>query len=98
MESYHFVGLITVIVTIIFWLIVVNRIDRIEDKINKLLKTQTESKKPKNIRKWHDEYVGDCPSCNRVVRFAQKHCNNCTRLLDWSEVLEFPTDDDDDDE
>ena len=65
-------------------------------KLNQLLKPQTDPQKPKNIRKWHDEYVGDCPACSRVVRFAQKHCHNCIQLLDWSEVLKMPTENDDD--
>lgn len=65
-------------------------------KLNKLLKPQTNAQKPKNLRRWRDEYVGDCPSCNRVVRFAQKHCHNCIQLLDWSEVLKLPTKDDQD--
>lgn len=95
MESYHFVGLITVAAVSIYCFVIINQINRIEDKINKLLKTQTEPKKPKNIRKWHDGYVGDCPSCSRVVRFAQRHCHNCTRLLDWSDVLLLPSEDDD---
>lgn len=65
-------------------------------KLDKILFPQTNPKKPTNIRKWHDEYVGDCPSCNRIVRFAQKHCHNCIQLLDWSEVLELPTEEDSD--
>lgn len=68
-------------------LIIINR------KLNKLLRPQTNPLKPKSIRKWHDEYVGDCPSCHRVVRFAQKHCHNCIQLLDWSDVLNLPTED-----
>ena len=61
-----------------------------------LLKVQYDAMKPIDIRKWHDDYVGDCPSCGRVVRFAQRYCHNCTRLLDWVEVMEFPTEEDDD--
>ena len=61
-----------------------------------LLKVQYDAMKPIDIRKWHDGYVGDCPSCGRVVRFAQRYCHNCTRLLDWAEVMEFPTEEDDD--
>ena len=59
MESYHFVGLITVIAVSIYWFIVLNRIDRIEGKLNKLLKAQTEPKKPKDLRKHsYDGYIG----------------------------------------
>lgn len=65
-------------------------------KLDKILFPQTNPKKPTNIRKWRDEYVGYCPSCNRIVRFAQKHCYNCIQLLDWTEVLELPTDEDSD--
>ena len=66
-------------------------------KINRLLKPQTDPQKPKDIRKLHyDGYVGNCPSCDRIVRFAQRHCHNCIQLLDWSEVLTFPTEKDDD--
>ena len=65
-------------------------------KLDKILFPQTNPKKPTNIRNWHDEYVGDCPSCKRIVRFAQKHCHNCIQLLDWSEVLELPTEEDSD--
>ena len=96
MESYHFVGIITVIAVSVYWFVILHQIDRIEDKINKLLKAQTEPKKPKNLRTHsYDGYIGNCPSCDRVVRFAQKHCHNCTQLLDWIEVKNLPVDDDD---
>lgn len=59
-----------------------------------LLKPLCEAMKPTGLRMWHDGYVGDCPSCGRVVQFAQKYCHNCTRLLDWGEVLALPCEDD----
>lgn len=66
-------------------------------KINRLLKPQTDPQKPKDIREHsYDGYVGHCPSCGRIVKFAQKHCHNCIQLLDWSEVLELPTEEDSD--
>ena len=70
------------------------RLDKIDSAIKELKKTQTEAKRPKKVRLWHNIYVGDCPDCHRIVRFAQKHCHNCTRLLDWTEVLEMPHDED----
>ena len=60
-----------------------------------LLRMQVEAKTPTEIRLMHDEYIGHCPSCGRVVHFAQRYCHNCTRLLNWSEVLELPFEEDD---
>ena len=66
---------------------------RVDDALE-LLKQLCEAMKPTGLRMWHDGYVGDCPSCGRVVQFAQKYCHNCTRLLDWGEVLALPCEDD----
>ena len=61
-----------------------------------ILEPQVNARKPDELREWRDGYVGDCPSCGRVVRFAQKHCHNCKQLLDWSEIFtKFPMEDDD---
>lgn len=67
---------------------------RINKKLDKLLRMQTDPKKPTRLWKHpHDGWVGECPTCGRIVRFAQKHCHNCVQLLDWTEVLEMPDDD-----
>lgn len=50
---------------------------------------QRYAKKPLDIKRWRDEYVGDCPECKRVVRFAQKYCHNCTQRLDWQDVVDY---------
>jgi len=94
MQSVHLVGIVNLVAIVILYLCLSRQIDRIEEKIDMLLKQQVNKQKPKGIRKWHDGYVGDCPSCSRVVQFAQKHCHNCLQLLDWSEVLEMGTEDD----
>ena len=60
-----------------------------------LLKPLAESKRPDNLREGRYWRIGDCPVCHRVVEFAQKHCHNCTQLLDWTEVLEMPCEDED---
>ena len=69
---------------------------RVQGKLDKLLRMQTDPKKPTCLWKHpYDGWVGNCPTCGRVVRFAQKHCHNCVQLLDWAEVLEKPCEDDD---
>lgn len=90
---------------IVYFFLIDKRFDKIDDAIidlknaiKELKKTQTESKRPEKVRLWRNEYVGDCPDCHRIVRFAQKHCHNCTRLLDWTEVLEMPHDEDEEDD
>lgn len=84
----------SLIIVLIGWFIFICvELAIIDRKLNKLLRPQTNPLKPESIRKWHDEYMGDCPSCHRVVRFAQKHCHNCIQLLDWSDVLNLPTED-----
>jgi len=60
------------------------------------LKPHYEPRKPNGIHIWHHGYIGHCPSCDRVVDFAERFCHNCTQLLDWSEVLEMPSENDDD--
>ena len=64
-----------------------------------LLKPLAESKRPENLRERRAGqtrvHLGDCPVCHRVVEFAQKHCHNCVQLLDWTEVLEMPCEDED---
>ena len=89
--------LVVEILIIVYFFLINKRFDKIDDSIKELKKTQTESKRPEKVRFWHDGYVGDCPDCHRIVRFAQKHCHNCTRLLDWTEVLEMPHDEDEED-
>ena len=97
MESVHLVGIVNIIWMFVMYFFLTRQTDRIEEKIDKLLKAQTEPKKPKDLRTHsYDGYIGNCPSCDRVVRFAQKHCHNCTQLLDWIEVKNLPVDDDDD--
>ena len=66
----------------------------IEHKIDILLIPQTNPKRPENLRYWGSEWKGDCPSCHRIVRFASKHCHYCCQLLDWTEVLEQPCEED----
>ena len=67
---------------------------RIDDRVGELMKPLTNAKKPKNLRFIQtDEIGGNCPSCDRTVRFAQKHCHNCTQLLDWTEVVTWSVDD-----
>ena len=69
---------------------------RVQKKLDKLIRMQVDPKKP--IRLWkhpYDGWVGECPICGRTVRFAQKHCHNCVQLLDWTEVLEMPCEDED---
>lgn len=61
----------------------------IDIKLNKLLKCQTNPKKPERITFRHSEYVGECPVCHRAVSFAQKHCSYCTQLLNWDYVLDI---------
>ena len=95
MESVHLVGIVTILWMFVMYYFLTRQTDRIEEKIDKLLKTQTEPKKPKNLRYLcRDEIGGDCPSCGRVVRFAQRHCHNCTQLLDWTEAVTWSVDDD----
>ena len=64
-----------------------------------LLRPLVEAKKPENLRERRAGrtrvHLGDCPVCHRVVEFAQKHCHNCVQLLDWTEVLEMPCEDED---
>ena len=61
---------------------------------------KTVAKAPDNMREMHGgEIWGDCPVCKRVVRFAQRHCHNCTQLLDWQSVLEkYPAEVENDEE
>ena len=67
----------------------------INDKIDKLLKPMANKARPLNLKEVYEgRYVGECPSCSRLVEFAQKHCHNCCQLLDWTEVLEMPYEDD----
>ena len=92
MESVYVVGVVTILLmlAILTW-----KTDRMEEKIDRLLKSQTEPKKPKDLRYLHrDEIGGDCPSCGGVVLFAQRHCHNCTQLLDWTEAVTWSVDDD----
>lgn len=66
---------------------------RIDDRVGELMKPLTNAKKPKNLRFIQpDEIGGNCPSCDRTVRFAQKHCHNCTQLLDWTEAVTLSVD------
>jgi len=66
---------------------------RIDDRVGELMKPLTNAKKPKDLRFIRpDEIGGNCPSCDRTVRFAQKHCHNCTQLLDWTEVVTWSVD------
>ena len=66
---------------------------RIDDRVGELMKPLTNAKKPKNLRFiQRDEIGGNCPSCDRTVRFAQKHCHNCTQLLDWTEAVTWSAD------
>ena len=66
---------------------------RIDDRVGELMKPLTNAKKPKNLRFIQpDEIGGNCPSCDRTGRFAQKHCHNCTQLLDWTEVVTWSVD------
>ena len=60
---------------------------RIDDRVGKLMKPLTNAKKPKNLFIRPDGIGGNCPSCDRTVLFAQKHCHNCTQLLDWTEAI-----------
>ena len=67
----------------------------IDNKIDKLLKPMTNKARPLNLKEvYNGRYIGECPSCQRMVEFAQKHCHNCCQLLDWTEVLEMPCKDD----
>ena len=53
-----------------------------------ILKKQHEGKQPVNP-KWHgDTYSGECPDCGRIVQFAQRYCHNCTRALDWKDLID----------
>ena len=93
MESVHIVGIVNFIGMFVMYFFLTCRTDRIEEKIDRLLKAQTEPQKPKDLRFIHpDEIGGNCPSCDRTVRFAQKHCHNCTQLLDWTEVATWSAD------
>lgn len=66
---------------------------RIDDRVGELMKPLTNAKKPKNLRFIQlDEIGGNCPLCDRTVRFAQKHCHNCTQLLDWTEAVTWSAD------
>lgn len=65
-------------------------------KIYKIQWKEQEPKKPWNIRRLRNEYIGNCPDCQRVVRFAQRYCHNCRLPLDWTEVLKLPFEDDED--
>ena len=66
---------------------------RIDDRVGELMIPLTNAKKPKNLRFIQlDEIGGNCPLCDRTVRFAQKHCHNCTQLLDWTEVVTWSAD------
>ena len=65
-------------------------------KISKMQWKEQKPKKPFNIRRWHNEYIGNCPDCQRIVRFAQRYCHNCRLPLDWIEVLNLPFEDDED--
>lgn len=78
-----------VIITICFVVVFLKQL-KIENKIDVLLIPQTNPKRPENLRYWGNEWKGDCPSCHRIVRFASKHCHYCCQLLDWTEVLEQP--------
>ena len=63
-----------------------------------LLKMQCEARKPENLKTHpYDGFIGNCPSCGRIVRFAQKYCHNCTQLLNWVEVLELLCEEDNED-
>lgn len=93
MESVHLVGIVNIIWMFVMYFFLTRQTDRIEEKIDRLLKAQTEPKKPKNLRFIHpDEIGGNCPSCNRIVRFDQRHCHNCTQLLDWTEAVTWSVD------
>lgn len=73
----------------LYFIIVVIHLAVIDIKLNKLLKCQTNPKKPERITFRHSEYVGECPVCHRAVHFAQKHCSYCTQLLNWDYVLDI---------
>lgn len=73
----------------LYFIIIVTYLIIINGKLSKLLKCQTDPKKPERIRFCHSEYVGECPVCHRAVSFAQKHCSYCTQLLNWDYVLDI---------
>lgn len=87
-----FIGLIVLIISC--FVIVYLKQSKIENKIDILLIPQTNPKRPENLRYFGSEWRGDCPSCHRVVGFAMRHCHYCCQLLDWTEVLEQPHEED----
>lgn len=95
MVTYDIYYVLFTVVMLILAFYDIIKLDRIEANQKKLLKSQTDPQRPKDLRLWHEGYVGDCPVCGRVVQFAQKHCHNCTQLLDWQEVLDLPSEEDD---
>ena len=44
------------------------------------LKPHYEPRKPTGIHIWHHGYIGHCPSCDRVVDFAERFCHTFMRL------------------
>lgn len=79
----------------LYFIVIVAYLTIINEKLNKLLKCQTDPKKPERITFRHSEYIGECPVCHRAVSFAQKHCSYCTQLLNWDYVLDISKKSDD---